>query len=238
MIQVTDLQVTVKNKEILKKVNLNVNKGEIAVIFGPNGSGKTTLLNAIMGLAKYRVKSGRIEFKDKLINSWPIERRAKAGIGLLWQKPPKVIGVTMAAIVKAIDGKKQNLKAAEEMKTDKFLNRGVNDDLSGGELKRSELAQLLVQDPQLLLLDEPDSGVDPENSKLIAEAVESWRKRGKSILLVTHSGNLLKYLLAKRAYVMLDGQIRCQGKPGEMLKAITKCGYEGCIDCIRRRKND
>jgi Fe-S cluster assembly ATP-binding protein len=238
MIQVTDLQVTVKNKNILDGVSLNADKGEIVVIFGPNGSGKTTLLNTIMGLSKYRIKRGRVEFKDELINSWPIEKRAKAGIGLMWQKPPKVTGVTMAAIVKAIDGDKRNTKAAKEMKAGKFLDRGVNDDLSGGELKRSELVQLLVQDPCLLLLDEPDSGVDPENSKLIAGVVEGWRKKGKSIILVTHSGNLLKYLSAKRAYVILDGQIRCQGRPGEMLEAITKCGYQGCVDCMRRRKND
>jgi Fe-S cluster assembly ATP-binding protein len=100
------------------------------------------------------------------------------------------------------------------------------------------LSQLLIQNPELLLLDEPDSGVDLENSRLIAEVVEGWRKKGKSILLVTHSGNLLKYLSAKRAYVMMDGKIRCQGKPAEMLKAIAKCGYQGCVDCQRRQKND
>jgi Fe-S cluster assembly ATP-binding protein len=237
MIRVTNLCVAVKKKDILNGVSLKVDKGEIVVLFGPNGSGKTTLLNTIMGLGKYQVKSGWIKFKGEKINNWPVEKRAKAGIGLLWQKPPKVAGVRLAEIIKVIGENKRNGKATEELVAGKFLNRGVNEDLSGGELKRSELLQLLVQDPQLLLLDEPDSGVDVENSKLIAELIESWRKKGKSILLVTHSGNLLKYLSANRAYVMLDGEIRCQGKPAEILEAIAKCGYRGCVDCNRRQKN-
>jgi Fe-S cluster assembly ATP-binding protein len=237
MIEVTNLGVTVDKKDILNGVNLNVGRGEIVVVFGPNGSGKTTLLNTIMGLSKYQVKSGRIEFNNEKINNWPIEKRAQAGIGLVWQKPPKVAGVTLVEIMKAISLSERNTKAADKLNMDKFLDRGVNSDLSGGELKRSELLQLVVQNPSLLLLDEPDSGVDLDNVKKIAEIVEGWRKKGKSILLVTHGGNLLEYVTSQRAYVMIDGKINCQGKPKEILKAIAECGYQGCIDCQRRRKN-
>jgi Fe-S cluster assembly ATP-binding protein len=237
MIQVTDLHVAIGKKEILNGVNLRINEGEIVVIFGPNGCGKTTLVNTLMGLSKYQIKSGRITYRGKEINKWPMEKRARAGIGLLWQKPPKITGVKLAEIIKAMDINSGNLQAVKKLNMDKFLDRGVNEDLSGGEMKRSELLQLFVQNPELILLDEPDSGVDMDNTKLIAGIVDGWQKKGKSILLITHSGNLLKYISTKKAYVMIDGKIRCQGKPTEILEAITECGYQGCVDCQRRQRN-
>jgi Fe-S cluster assembly ATP-binding protein len=237
MIKITGIDVAIGGKDILKGVSLKISPGEIAVIFGPNGSGKTTLLNSIMGLAKYRIKSGQIMFRGEKINRWPVEKRAQAGIGLLWQKPPRVTGVTLTELMKAVGVAGRNREAVAKLKAGKFVDRGVNDDLSGGELKRSELLQLVVQNPDLMLLDEPDSGVDLENSRLVAEVVDGWRKEGKGVLLVTHSGNLLKYLPATKAYVMLEGRIRCQGKPEEIIEAIAKCGYQGCVDCARRRKN-
>lgn len=237
MLQITNLTVAVGKKDILKGINMDVKNGDIAVIFGPNGCGKTTLLNSIMGLSKYRAEGGQIKFNGEEVNKWPIEKRARAGIGLMWQKPPRVAGVKLTEVIKAIGIKKGKIKEADELDVSKFLNRGVNEDLSGGELKRSELVQLLAQSPDLLLLDEPDSGVDIDNIKLIGEIVEGWRKNGKSILLVTHGGNLLRYISAKRVFVMIDGQIRCQGKPMEILKAVTECGYEGCVECQRRQKD-
>jgi Fe-S cluster assembly ATP-binding protein len=236
MIEIRNLQVTAGGKKILNGVNLKVGRGEIAVIFGPNGCGKTTLLNSIMGLSKYKVESGQIIFKRKAINDWPVERRAKEGVGLLWQKPPKISGVNLANVLLATQSINKDDKSGDIFNIDRFLERGINDDLSGGETKRSEMAQLSVQNPDTILLDEPDSGVDVDNGKLIAKAIEGWRKKGKSILLVTHNGNLLKYLTAQKSYVMLDGQIRCQGKPKEMFETIAKCGYQKCIDCRRRAK--
>jgi Fe-S cluster assembly ATP-binding protein len=238
MIQINNLTVAIDKKVILSGINLNLKAGETAVIFGPNGCGKTTLLNTIMGLNKYQIGEGKIIFKGKEINGWPIEKRAQTGIGLLWQKPPKVAGVTLAEILKRVDTASSNLKTAQKLKVEKFLHRGVNGELSGGEIKRSEMAQLVMQNPDLLLLDEPDSGVDVDNSKIIAEAISGWQKGGKSIILVTHSGNLLKHLKNAKAYVMLEGRIRCQGKPFEMFETIAKCGYQNCADCVRRSTND
>jgi Fe-S cluster assembly ATP-binding protein len=136
-----------------------------------------------------------------------------------------------------VDVKEQDQEIVKDLKANKFIKRGVNDDLSGGELKRSELLQLAVQDPELMLLDEPDSGVDLDNCKLLARVIDNWRIKGKSVLLVTHGGNLLKYLSAERAYVMIDGRFSCQGEPKRIFKAISECGYEGCANCLRRRKD-
>ncbi|MBC7337911.1 MAG: ATP-binding cassette domain-containing protein, partial [Clostridia bacterium] len=178
---------------------------------GPNGSGKTSLLGAIMGFARYRVVSGKIYFQGEDITTWPIDARARLGIGLSFQRPPTVRGVTTRQLVGVCGRGQVEVEAlAEELNFRDFLDRDVNLGFSGGELKRSELLQLLAQDPQLVLLDEPESGVDLENIALIGRVInrllerdvvhregksqrEIRRGRRKAGLVITHTGYILDY---------------------------------------------
>jgi len=233
MLKINNLKVSVDGKEILGGVNVDLNKGEVVVIFGPNGCGKSTLLNTIMGLKKYQITEGNISFNDEKINDWPIDKRAKEGVSLMFQRPPKIDGVNLGRIVETIGENGKEMVA--KLKVGKFMDREVNKDLSGGELKRSELLQILVQDKELVLLDEPDSGVDVDNIKLIATEINNLVKKGKGVLVITHSGHLLKYIKADRSYVMMGGKVYCEGDPKEMFEAISRYGYKECINCQKRK---
>ncbi|MGC9017716.1 MAG: ATP-binding cassette domain-containing protein, partial [Caldimicrobium sp.] len=210
--------------------------------FGRNGSGKTSLLMTIMGFPAYRVKHGQIIFKGEDITHLPPYERAKRGIGIMFQRPPTIKGVKLREILK-LCAKENGIKIEELARTfqfSSFLDREVNKGFSGGELKKSELLQLLVQDPDLVLLDEPESGVDLENIHLIGEMIKKLlqkdvhRPRKKSGLIITHTGFILKYVTADLGYVIMNGEIYCKGNPLEIFEGIQKFGYEGCQQCLKR----
>ncbi|MGC8966710.1 MAG: ATP-binding cassette domain-containing protein, partial [Caldimicrobium sp.] len=216
--------------------------GETHIIFGRNGSGKTSLLMTIMGFPAYRVKHGQIIFKGEDITHLPPYERAKRGIGIMFQRPPTIKGVKLREILK-LCAKENGIKIEELARTfqfSSFLDREVNKGFSGGELKKSELLQLLVQDPDLVLLDEPESGVDLENIHLIGEMIKKLlqkdvhRPRKKSGLIITHTGFILKYVTADLGYVIMNGEIYCKGNPLEIFEGIQKFGYEGCQQCLKR----
>ncbi len=242
MLQVKDLWVEVEGKEVLKGVNLTIPVGETHVLFGRNGSGKTSLLMTIMGFPQYRVRHGKILFKGEDITELPPYERAKKGIGIMFQRPPSIKGVKLKEMLELCA--KQNgyriRELAQEFGFERFLEREVNLGFSGGELKKSELLQLLAQDPDLALIDEPESGVDMENIEVIGRMIRKLlqkdihRPRQKSGLIITHTGFILKYVPADRGYVMLDGKIYCQGNPQEIFEGIQKHGYEECLKCLRR----
>jgi len=235
MLKIRNLQVKVKKKNILKGVNLYVKKAELVVIFGPNGSGKSTLLKTIMGLGGFRIQEGEIEFKGKKINKLKINQRAKLGIGLMFQKVPKIGVLSLEKLIGNFNKNKEEVdKEVANLKTKKLMKRGVNDGLSGGEIKRSELLQLCLQDNDLYLFDEPDSGVDVENLKLMAKRIKKLIKNKKSALLVTHGGEIMKYIGVNRAYVMMGGKIYCQGVAKEMFESISNYGYEACKNCSKK----
>ncbi|MFC2025171.1 ABC transporter ATP-binding protein [Chloroflexota bacterium] len=247
MLEIKQLTVAVEGKEILHDINLSIGTGETHVLFGPNGSGKTTLLMTIMGFPKYQVVRGSIIFKGKNITRLPLDGRARLGIGISFQRPPVVRGVKTRDMVAACLGaeteaKKETISQLAE-KTDlaDFLDREINYGFSGGEIKRSELMQLLAQRPELSLLDEPESGVDLENIALIGELINELLEKDRPIrirnctgLIITHTGYILDYVNARTGYIMLDGRISCQGDPHEILAEIKDRGYEGCINCILR----
>ena len=236
MLKIKDLVVEVDGKEILKGVNLEIGEGEVHAIFGPNGSGKSTLLAAIMGLPPYKIKKGKVVFKGKMINKLPIWERAKLGIGLAFQNPPE-INLKMKKLLEKI-GEDELQEYVKKLKMEDYIERDINRGFSGGERKRAEILQIAAQKPDLLLLDEPESGVDMENiyiiSKVINELLEKnkrIRERKKSAIIITHTGYILDFIDARLAHVMIDGKIICSGPPKEVLKNIKENGYENCEKC-------
>ena len=246
MLEIRQLAVAVEGRKIIKDVNLTIKAGETHVLFGPNGSGKTTLLMAIMGFPKYQVTKGSIIFKGKDITRLPPDERARLGIGISFQRPPVVRGVKTRDIVSAClkERKSEEIisQLAKKADLDDFMDREINYGFSGGEIKRSELMQLMAQKPELTLLDEPESGVDLVNIALIGELINELLEKGCPIrfrkcmgLIITHTGHILDYVNARTGYVMCDGRIGCEGDPHEILKTIKEKGYEECIRCLVRR---
>jgi len=244
MLEIKELCVTVESKEILHDVSFTVKPGETHVLFGPNGSGKTTLLMAIMGSPKYTVTKGTITLKGQDIAGLSIDERARLGIGMSVQRPPVVRGVKTRDMVAACLGERSSeertIQLAEETNMVDMLDRDINYGFSGGEIKRSELMQLLAQEPDLALLDEPESGVDLVNIALIGELIGELlqkdfhiRDRTRGGLLITHTGHILDYVNARTGYVMIDGTMVCEGDPHEILDVIKDRGYEECKRCLR-----
>ncbi len=244
MLKIKHLSVAVEGKEILHDVNLTIATGETHVLFGPNGSGKTTLLLAIMGFPKYKVTGGSIVFMGKDITTMDIDERARMGIGMSFQRPPVVRGVKTRDMIAACLGKRtseDNISdLAEKANLSEFLDRDINYGFSGGEIKRSEMMQLLAQHPALVLLDEPESGVDLVNisliGKLINDALEKdcpIHKRKCIGLIISHTGHILDYINARTGYVMVDGKLGCQADPHEILSTIKERGYQECVRCMR-----
>lgn len=233
MLEISGLSVEVCGETILEDINFSVKASAPAVLLGPNGSGKSTLLKTIMGFEGYVIKKGDIVFKGKRINNLPVEERVRMGLGIMHQNPPKITGVKLAQLA-AFLGKDQAKTAAEARRllVEELLPRDLNAGFSGGETKRSELFQVLLQDPDFLLLDEPESGVDLENIGVMGKALdEALKKPGRSALMITHTGYILDYVRAAGGCVMIDGRLRCSGDPEEMLRSIRENGYEKCRRC-------
>jgi Fe-S cluster assembly ATP-binding protein len=246
MLRIKDLSVAVEDKEIIHNVNMSINKGETHVLFGPNGAGKSTLLMAIMGFPKYKVTRGSISFKGKDITGMTVDERARMGIGMSFQRPPVVRGVKtrdmVAACLKGHEDDDAIVKLADKADLGEFLERDINYGFSGGEIKRSELMQLLAQKPELTLMDEPESGVDLVNIALIGELMNELLEKNCPIqyrkcmgLIITHTGHILDYVNARTGYVMCNGTIGCVGDPHEMLATIREKGYDECIKCYLGR---
>ncbi|MFA6612668.1 MAG: ABC transporter ATP-binding protein [Dehalococcoidales bacterium] len=243
LLEIKNLAVSVDGKEILHEINLAVKPGETNVVFGPNGSGKTTLMMAIMGFPRYRITRGKILFKGQDITHKSLDERARLGIGMSFQRPPVVKGVKTRDMVSATlkaRGREGNIDAmAEKTNMVNFLQRDINAGFSGGEIKRSELLQLLAQSPELIMLDEPESGVDLENIALIGELINELLQKGCPVhqrnrggLIITHTGHILEYVNAATGYVLFNGKIiSCGASPLDILDNIKRKGYQECAVC-------
>ncbi len=215
-LEVKDLRVSIDGKEILSGLNLNVDKGEVHAIMGPNGSGKSTLANAILGHPKYTVNSGDISVKGESIIKMSTDLRARKGLFLGFQYPTEISGVGYShflrnaynTLSKSL-GEEQNRevfltvrefheylnKNLDAVGLDKsFLSRYLNEGFSGGEKKRSEVMQMLVLKPNIAILDEPDSGLDIDAVKSVAEAINNLIDTGAGVIVITHYARILRYL--------------------------------------------
>lgn len=178
MLLIEDLQVKLGNKKILRNVDLEILPGETHILFGPNGSGKTSLLMTIMGYPQYRVTGGKIMFKGEDITHMTIDERARLGIGMSYQRPPSIQGLKTRRMIEACSHDHIDVDAlAGKVNFTDFLDRDINVGFSGGEIKRSELLQLMAQDADLVLFDEPESGVDLENISLIGNTINALLQR-------------------------------------------------------------
>jgi len=244
ILEVKDLSVKVEDKVIIKNVSFSLKEATSHILFGPNGSGKTTLISALMGLPGYDVVSGQIFFQGADITKTTTDERARLGIVVSFQNPPEVTGVKLADVLKLCLGKAvsddfdvEEMKNIEAFKLTAFLDRDVNVGFSGGERKRSEILQLIFMKPKLLLLDEPDSGVDVESLRLIASEIEKYVERsGASSLIITHKGDILDYIKATYGCILLDGQFHCFIDPMSIYEDIKRIGYEECVACRRRAR--
>jgi len=236
MLKVDNLKVKVGGQEILHGINCEVKQGETCVLFGPNGSGKTSLVMAIMGAPEWKITGGKIWFKGKDITKVSMSERARRGIGILFQRPPTVRGVTTRKMVEVASDRRADPEAlASRLQVTTLLDRDINHGFSGGEIKRTEILQLLAQQPDFVMFDEPESGVDLENIVLIGQAMNGLLdgdkvilERKRSGLIITHTGHILKYVPADKGYMLLNGRIICSGSPMKILKQIEENGYEKC----------
>jgi Fe-S cluster assembly ATP-binding protein len=250
MLLIEDLKVEIADKVILKHIDLEINLGETHILFGPNGSGKTSLLMTIMGYPQYKVVSGKILFKGEDITQLPINERAQLGIGMSYQRPPTINGLKTRQMLHLCAHNDVDEEAlAERVNFEDFMDRDINAGFSGGEIKRSELLQLMAQNPDLMLFDEPESGVDMENMALVGKTIAALLQRngfreGKSTklktklerkkmgLIITHTGHIMDYLTGDKGQVLYDGKLSCVSNPREILNCIAESGYKECVRCM------
>ncbi|WP_027633315.1 Fe-S cluster assembly ATPase SufC [Clostridium hydrogeniformans] len=238
LLNIENLHTKVEDKEILKGLDLKINKGEIHVIMGPNGAGKSTLANTLMSHPKYSITEGTIEFEGEVINELQADERAKKGIFLSFQYPEEIPGVTVDNFIRsakgAVSGKpagmmsfKRSLKEKMEMlKMDEsYAKRYLNVGFSGGEKKKNEILQMAILEPKLAILDETDSGLDVDAIKVVSEGVKVLANEERAILIITHHNKILDYLRPDYVHVLVNGKIVKTGGM-ELAKEIEEKGYE------------
>lgn len=248
MLEIENLWARVNNREVLKGVNLSVGKGETHVLMGPNACGKTSLILTIMGYPAYEVTQGSIVFEGQDLLEKGITERAKLGIALGHQNPPAIRGVKLRDIIRFIQGEGPWNPAVEpeeklatrflgrvDLEPESFLARDINLGFSGGEKRRAELAQVFAMESRLMILDEPDSGVDIDSIRLIGREISKQvEEQGSSVLIITHHRHILQHLSPDVAHIMYEGQIIDSGEPEKLIPKIEEKGYDGYIGEVAR----
>jgi Fe-S cluster assembly ATP-binding protein len=241
MLELIDVHAEIEGKPILKGVTLRVGAGEVHAVMGPNASGKSTLSKVVTGHPDYTVTSGDIRFKGESILGLAPEERAHRGIFMSFQHPVEIPGVSTSVFLKAAVNAtrkaqgKPELDAAQFLKLAKeraklvelpheLLHRSLNEGFSGGEKKRNEIFQLALLEPSFAVLDEPDSGLDVDALRIIANGVNSLRQQDRAFLVITHYQRLLDHLPAEHVHVLVDGRIVRSGGP-ELAHQIEAEGY-------------
>jgi len=242
MLTVKDLYVSVEDKQILKGINLQVNKGEVHAIMGPNGTGKSTLALAIAGKEGYDITAGEIIYKGQSINDMPPEERARIGIFLGFQYPVEIPGVSLTNFMRTAINEVREYRGLPQMPAGEFLkmmeekkklveiqskltNRSVNEGFSGGEKKKNEIFQMAMLEPYLAVLDETDSGLDIDALKIVANGVNMLKRPENATIVITHYQRLLQYIVPDFVHVIYNGKIvRAGGK--ELALELEERGYD------------
>lgn len=237
-----DLHAGIEGKEILKGLNLTVNKGEVHAIMGPNGSGKSTLSKVLAGHPSYEVISGEVIFDGKDLLEFEPDERAREGVFMAFQYPVEVPGVSNSQFLRLAYNEKMKHIGGEELDPlefndllkekaklvemdPQFFKRSVNEGFSGGEKKRNEILQMAVLEPKLAILDETDSGLDIDALRIVAEGVNKLRSDENAIILVTHYQRLLNYIQPDFVHVLANGRIVKQGGK-ELAVELEEKGYD------------
>ena len=241
MLEIKNLKASINNKDILKGLNITIKPGELHAIMGPNGSGKSTLANVLSGKNGYEI-SGELKYQGKNLKEISIDERARKGIFLAFQYPTEIPGVNTNNFLKTSLNKVRKAKAEKELDTlsflkllkeksselgidEKMLSRQLNVGFSGGEKKKNEILQMKILDPNLIILDETDSGLDIDALKIIADGVNSSRDKKKSFLVITHYQRLLDYINPDFVHVLSNGKIIKSGCM-ELAEELEKKGYK------------
>lgn len=237
LLEIQNLHVNADDKEILKGIDLTINKGEIHVIMGPNGSGKTTTANAILNNPIYTKIEGKVLFEDEDITDLKTDEIARKGVFMSFQLPEEIPGVSVTNFLKyaknKITGKpikifefKDELKKyMEELNMNpKNMERSLNVGFSGGEKKKNEILQMLVLNPKLAILDETDSGLDVDAIKTVSKGIEMFKNENNGVLIITHNNKILHNLKVDYVHVLVNGKIVKTGTQ-ELAKEIEENGY-------------
>lgn len=245
MLTIKNLSVSIEKKQILKNVSLLIEKNKTHVIMGPNGSGKSTLAKILAGDPECTKEEGSIFLNETDLLSLSPEERVKKGLFVSFQYPYEIPGVNNFAFLfasyKAIKKeKKEKILSEKEFKEwllpkmkilnmeEEFFKRSLNAGFSGGEKKRNEILQMMVIDPEIAVLDEIDSGLDVDSLKSASNAINAFRKQGRTLVIITHYQRILNYIPADFVHVMIDGKIIKTGDASLALK-IEEEGYEKFI---------
>ena len=238
LLDIKDLYVNAGEKEILKGINLKINKGEIHVIMGPNGSGKSTTANAILNNPEYKKISGSIKFDGKSINDLKPDEIARLGVFMSFQLPEEIPGITVTNFlryaknkvtgkpVKIFEFKNELQQYVDELNINpKTLDRSLNVGFSGGEKKKNEILQLLCLNPKLAILDETDSGLDVDAIKTVSKGIKMFKNDDNAVLIITHNDKILSNLKVDYVHVLVDGRIVTTGDQ-KLATTIENEGYE------------
>ena len=246
MLKVKGLKVVVEGNEILKGIDLEVNKGEVHAIMGPNGSGKSTLANVLAGREEYEVVAGEVLYNGRNLLDMKPEDRAREGLFLAFQYPVEIPGVSMSNFLKTALNEIREYRGQEKLDAmeffalikeklkfvnmdEKLLSRSINQGFSGGEKKRNEIFQMALLEPKLAILDETDSGLDIDAMKIVANGVNQLRSQDNATIVVTHYQRLLNYIVPDFVHVLIDGKIVKSGDKGLALK-LDEQGYDWVKD--------
>ncbi len=237
---IKDLHVEIEGKQIIKGLNLTINGGEFHAVMGPNGTGKSTLASAVMGHPKYEVTGGSITLDGEDVLEMEVDERAQAGLFLAMQYPSEISGVTNSDFLRSsINAKREegdeiNLmkfikemdKNMDELEMDKNMaQRYLNEGFSGGEKKRNEILQLMMNKPEIAILDEIDSGLDIDALKVVSKGINKMRDEKFGCLIITHYQRLLNYITPDQVHVMMQGRIVKSGGP-ELAQRLEEEGYD------------